>query len=311
MAKYGYGVDIGGTAVKMGLFTVSGQLVEKWEIRTDTSDGGVHIISDIAASINANRAKRDLAPEDILGIGMGVPGPAHESGLISCVNLGWRGYPAVSTLEALTGFTVRCANDANCAALGEMWMGGGTGHRNIVMVTLGTGVGGGIIIDGRIHAGVHGAAGELGHVPVNPSETRRCNCGGYGCLEMYTSANGNVRLATDYLAEVDTPSPLRNAEKINSKLCWDFAIQGDPVAVEIAERFSNYLGMGLAMTANIVDPEAILIGGGVSRTGEPLRAWVERYYRKYAFPAVRDIDILLATLGNDAGIYGCMRMLME
>lgn len=311
MAKYGYGVDVGGTTVKIGLFTDDGVLHEKWEIRTDISENGVNIIKDIAASVNENVEKNNLNREEILGIGMGVPGTVYSDDSITCVNLGWNKFPAIKMLTELTGFIVKCTNDANAAALGEMWVGSGKGHKNIVMTTLGTGVGCGVIIDGKIWAGAHGAAGEVGHIPVNPNETRQCNCGNYGCLEQYASANGNVRIAEDYLAECDTPSPLRTAERINSKLCWDLAIEGDPVAVEIANRFSNYLGLGLAMVATAVDPEVFVIGGGVSRTGEPLRAWVEKYYKKYAFHACRETPIVIATLGNDAGMYGCMCMLVS
>ena len=310
MAKYGYGVDIGGTAVKMGLFTDEGKLIEKWSIDTNTAEAGAHVLPDIADSIKANIAARELKLEDILGIGMGVPGPVDASGLITCVNLGWKDYPAVATLEGLTGLKVRCGNDANVAALGEAWMGGGAGCKNVIMVTLGTGVGGGIIIDGKILQGAHGAAGEIGHLPIKPDDTRRCNCGNRGCLELYTSANGNVRVAQDYLAEVDTPSPLRDYEKLDSKICWDYAIAGDPVAVEIADRFCRLLGIGLATIANTIDPEAFIIGGGVSKTGEPLRVWSEKYYKEYAFHAVRGVEIRLAKLGNDAGIFGAMRMLM-
>lgn len=310
MAKYGFGVDIGGTTVKIGRFSDDGKLLEKWEIRTDTSANGANIVRDIADSVNKNIEKNAIDRADILGIGMGVPGPVND-GVATCVNLGWKDYHVVEALGALTGFKIKCANDANAAALGEMWAGSGKGRKSIVMVTLGTGVGGGIIIDGKIYNGIHGAAGEIGHICVNPKETRPCNCGNCGCLEQYASANGNVRVAKDYLAEVDTPSPLRTAERINSKLCWDLAIEGDPVAVEIANRFSSYLALGLATLGVTADPEAIVIGGGVSRTGEPLRAWVEKYYKKYAFQAVRNTDILLATLGNDAGMYGCMCMLVE
>lgn len=311
MAKYGYGVDIGGTTAKIGRFTVEGELLEKWEVRTDTADSGKNIIPNIAASVEENIANNGIAREDIVGIGMGVPGPVAADGTCSCVNLGWVNYPAVNELNKLTGFAVKCANDANAASLGEMWQGSGKGHQNIVMVTLGTGVGGGIIINGKIHNGVHGAAGELGHLTVNPKETRACNCGNHGCLEQYASANGNVYVAETYLAECDTPSPLRTAERINSKLCWDLAIEGDPVAVEIANRFSNYLGIGLAAISNVVDPEMIILGGGVSRTGEPLRAWVEKYFKHYAFPACKNTPIAIASLGNDAGMYGCVKMLLD
>ncbi len=311
MAKYGYGVDIGGTTAKIGLFTVEGKLLDKWEIKTGITDGGERIMGRIAWSIREDMSSRDISEDMVAGIGVGVPGPVRDGGVVSCVNLNWVDFPVVSTLSWLTGLKVLCANDANVAALGESWQGSGKGILNMVMVTLGTGVGGGVIINGHIHNGVHGAGGELGHITVNPSETKRCNCGNFGCLEQYASATGNVYIAEKVMAELDTPSPLRSAEKINSKLCWDLAIQGDPLAVEITNRFSNYLGMGLATIAAIIDPEMIVLGGGVSRTGEPLRQWVEKYFKKYAFPACKDIPITIASLGNDAGMYGCVKMVLD
>lgn len=311
MAKYGYGVDIGGTMVKMGLFTTEGELLEKWSIPTNIEDEGVNVIPDIAASINANIEKHTLDKKDIIGIGMGVPGIVEKGGFITCVNLGWKDQPAITRMRERTGLNVRCENDANLAALGETWQGAGKGKKDVVMITLGTGVGGGIVLDGKLRSGFHGSAGELGHIPVNPRETRLCNCGNRGCLEFYASANGNVRLAKDVLNETDMDTPLRTIEHLDSKILWDLAIEGDPVAVDISEKFCNYLGLGLAMIANIIDPEMILIGGGVSRTGEPLRAKIEKYYRGYAFKPVKHIDIAIATLGNDAGIYGCVKYLLD
>ncbi|MGM9521569.1 MAG: ROK family glucokinase [Oscillospiraceae bacterium] len=310
MAKFGYGVDIGGTTVKMGCFTDSGELLRKWEIRTDTSDKGANIIPDVARSVNDDIRKNGYKREELLGIGVGVPGPAHKDGTASAVNLGWVNAPVVEPLQQLTGFTAKVENDACAAALGEMWLGSGKGYSSIVLVTLGTGVGGGIIIDGKVLSGAHGAGGEIGHITIDASDPRPCSCGSHGCFEQFASANGNVRVALDYLAETDEPSPLRSIEKLNSKILWDYALAGDKVAIEIAERFSRYLGQGLASVANTVDPEVILLGGGVSRTGQPLIDYVEKYYKEFAFPACRDTEIRIASLGNDAGIYGCVYMLL-
>lgn len=310
MSKYGYAVDIGGTAVKMGLFDEDGALIGKWSIDTDISDGGVNIPDDIAHSILDDIAQRGLKREDILGVGVGIPGQAHEDGTADAVNLGWSRFPMITSLTAMTGLRIVTDNDANMAAKGEYWMGSGKGYKSLVLVTLGTGVGGGIVVDGKCMSGAHGAGGEIGHIPVEPAETRMCSCGSRGCLEQYASATGNTRIAEDILRSSSEPSILRDAEKLDSKICWDAAISGDKLALEIAERFSDYLGRGLAVVANTIDPEIILIGGGVSRTGAPLIDRVTEHFRLYAFPACRDTKIARATLGNDAGIYGCMYSLL-
>jgi glucokinase len=310
MAKYGYGVDIGGTTIKMGLFTDAGELLDKWEIPTNTENGGAAIIPDIANAVNGNIEKHGLSKADVVGIGMGLPGVAYEDGTATAVNLGWDKTPVIEPLYELTGLRAKAENDASAASLGEMWMGSGKGFKNIVLVTLGTGVGAGIIIDGKLLTGAHNAAGEVGHMPIEPDDPRQCNCGGHGCLELYASANGNVRVAEDYLASTDEPSTLRGMERLSSKILWDEAVAGDKVASEIADKFSSYLGRGLAIIANVVDPEVILLGGGVSRTGEPLIERVTKFYKKFVFHASRNTEIRIASLGNDAGIYGCMYMIL-
>ncbi len=309
--KYGYAVDIGGTTVKMGLFESSGKLIDKWSLATDITRGGENIPADIGNSILADMSNRGIAREDVMGAGVGLPGQAHqEDGTADAVNLGWHRFPMIERLQRLTGLRIVTDNDANMAAKGEYWMGSGKGFSSLVLVTLGTGVGGGIVVDGRCMSGAHGAGGEIGHIPVNPSETRQCGCGGHGCLEQYASATGNVAIAREVLSESREPSVLREAEKLDSKVCWDAAIAGDMLAIEIADRFSDYLARGLAAVANTVDPEVILLGGGVSHTGEPLIRRVTEFYVKYAFPACRGTPIRRAALGNDAGIYGCMFSLL-
>ena len=312
MAKYVFGVDIGGTTVKLGLFSAEGELLDKWEIPTRKDDGGSFILSDIAASLKAKADEKSIAMEDVIGAGMGVPGPVKEDGtVIKCVNLGWGIFNAAEELSKLLGVKVKAGNDANMAALGEMWMGGGKGHDDVVMITLGTGVGGGIIQSGRMLAGINGAAGEIGHMTMDTEETDKCNCGKSGCLEQYASATGIVRLARKALTADDRPSVLRDIPEITAKDVFDAARNGDEVAVEQVEALGKKLGLACAQIACVVDPEVFVIGGGVSRAGQILLDVTGRYFRQYAFHACRETAFELAVLGNDAGIYGGARAVLE
>lgn len=305
MANYVFGVDIGGTTVKIGLFTTQGEMVDKWEITTRTDEGGRYILSDIADSIKAKIVEKTIAADDVAGIGMGVPGPVKEDGtVLKCVNLGWGIFNVAEELGRLTGYPVKAGNDANMAALGEMWQGGGKGHKNIVMVTLGTGVGGGIIINGKMLSGVNGAGGEIGHMCVNDDETDVCGCGNKGCLEQYTSATGIVRSANIMLNTTDKPSKLREVMYISAKEIFDAAKEGDEVAAILVENHGKVLGKALAQIACVVDPEIFVIGGGVSRAGDILINTTAKYFTEYAFHACKQTKFALATLGNDAGMYG-------
>lgn len=305
MAKYVFGVDIGGTTVKIGVFTDDGKLLDKWEIPTRTDEGGKYILSDIAESVEDRRVEMGIDKKDVLGVGMGVPGPVRADGtVLRCVNLGWGIFNVEEELSKLTGYVVKAGNDANMAALGEMWQGGGKGHRNIVMVTLGTGVGGGIIINGKMIFGVNGAGGEIGHICVNDSETEKCGCGNTGCLEQYTSATGIVRSANILLNTTDKPSKLRTVQYISAKEIFDAAKDGDELAASLVENHGKVLGKALAQIACVVDPEIFVIGGGVSRAGDILVDTTKKYFLEYAFHACRTTQFALATLGNDAGIYG-------
>ncbi|MCR5802419.1 MAG: ROK family glucokinase [Lachnospiraceae bacterium] len=312
MSKYVFGVDIGGTTVKLGLFTEAGDLMEKWEIPTVTADHGERIVPDVADSIKAKMAEKSIAKDDVIGIGIGAPGATDEDGVMTggAVNLGWGVFNLRTTLEELTGgIKVKAANDANVAAYGEAWKGGGKGCKNMVAVTLGTGVGGGIIVGGKIVTGANGAGGEIGHIHIEDDETEKCNCGHEGCLEQYASATGVVRLAKRRLAKDDKPSSLRNVE-LSAKEVFDAVRAGDAVAIEIAERFGYYLGKGLAAVANVVNPEIILIGGGVSKAGDLLIPYIEPVFRKYVFPPCKNVEFKLAELGNDAGIYGSAGLIL-
>ena len=249
---------------------------------------------------------------EILGIGVGVPGPVDSKGVVNrCVNLGWGVLDLAGQMQALTGLPVCAGNDANVAALGECWKGGGEGCKNMVMATLGTGVGGGIVVDGRLISGAHGAGGEIGHLTLEPKETRRCGCGKRGCVEQYCSATGVVQVAKDYLESRDTPSTLRSQENFTCKDVFDASAQGDVAAGEILEQVYEYLGRFLASVCAVVDPEAVVIGGGVSRAGQPLLEGIRRYFDVYNFHAVSPVRFALAKLGNDAGAYGAFKLVLD
>ena len=312
MKKYGFGVDIGGTTIKMSLFEMTGHMVDKWEIPTNTSDHGSSILDDVAAVIEGRLVSDGISKEDVEGIGIGVPGPVVEdSVVVCCVNLGWGRVDVAKELSEKTGLKVRVGNDANVAALGEMWQGGGKGYKNVIMITLGTGVGGGIIIDGKIINGSNGAGGEIGHVFVDEAEEEKCGCGKCGCLEQYASATGIVRLAKRALAADGRDSALRSVENLSAKAVADAAKAGDALALEGLEKMGKILGTALANAACIVDPEVFVIGGGVSKAGTIITEVIRKYYIERAFQSCRNADFALAQLGNDAGVYGCVYLLLN
>lgn len=309
--KYCFGVDIGGTTIKMGLFEPGGEILDKWEIVSRTENGGEAVLPDIAESIKKKIAQYEMKTEDVIGVGVGVPAPVSAEGVVKgSANIGW-GYKDVKKeLEELTGFDAEIANDANVAALGEMWKGGGMGQKNMIMVTLGTGVGGGVIIGGRLLVGANGAGGEIGHICVNYDESESCGCGNCGCLEQYASATGVVRLANQRLLKDDKESVLRH-EKVSAKAVFDAVKAGDELAQEVAEEFGRYLGFAIANMAVIADPNIVVIGGGVSKAGEILLTYIEKAFKERAFFANADMKFSLATLGNDAGICGAAKLVLD
>lgn len=303
--KYAVGVDLGGTTVKQGIFTADGELVTKWEIRTRKQENGKYILPDIAASVNEALEKNKIKKEDVLGIGMGVPGAIQPDGSVDvCVNLGWGKVQVKEEMEKYTGLPVYPANDANIAALGEMWQGGGKGCHNAVMVTLGTGVGGGIIVDGKIIAGTSGFGGEIGHMKMRSDETEVCGCGKTGCLEQYASATGVARMARRTLEKTDLPSVLRNTDRVTAKDVFDAAKAGDQLGVQIVEEVCDILALALSYVSCVCDPEVFIIGGGVSKAGTILTDTIQKYYVDNVFGGLKKAGFVLATLGNDAGIYG-------
>lgn len=312
MKEYAIGVDIGGTTVKLGLFDRQGQVLEKWEIPTVKEDQGSRILPDIAAAVKDRMASRGLTKDGILGVGVGAPGPVDTEGTVyKAVNLGWDVFNIPQVLQAQLDLPVKAANDANAAAFGEMWQGGGKGHANIVAVTLGTGVGGGIIVNGSILTGATGAGGEIGHIHIEDNEPDPCGCQNHGCLEQYASATGVVRLARRRLAQDQEPSILRSRSELSAKAVWDAVKAEDRVAVQIAKQFGEYLGKGLAAVAAVVNPEVFVIGGGVSKAGEILFDYIRPAYEKYVFHGCRNARFALATLGNDAGIFGAAGLIIN
>ncbi len=312
--KYVFGVDIGGTTVKLGFFDEESNLIDKWEIPTDKTDSGKNIIPDVCASIKNKMSEKNISASDVIGVGVGAPGAVNDEGVMTggAVNLGWGVLNLRELMEKeLDGIKVVAANDANVAAFGEMHAGGGKGYKNVVAVTLGTGVGGGIILGGKLLAGSTGAAGEIGHMKVDDEETEKCNCGHTGCLEQYASATGIARLARRRLAEDDKASVLRTADPLDAKAVFDAVKEGDEVAIEVAKKFGKYLGKGLANVADVVNPEIFVIGGGVSKAGEVLLGYVQPEFEATAFPPCKGAKFALAKLGNDAGIYGCAGMVLS
>ena len=271
---------------------------------------GAYILNDVAASVEAKLAEKNIAKEDVAGAGIGVPGPTLDTGYVSiCVNLGWKDKNPANELSELLSIPVKAGNDANVAALGEMWKGGGEGYLDVVLLTLGTGVGGGIIIDGHAVVGAHGAGGEIGHITVRDDETEACGCGRKGCLEQYASATGIVRLAKRYF-EKNTKNSILTGKEITAKEVFDAAKAGDAAALEITEEFGAYLGQALVNLAATVDPAVFVIGGGVSKAGDILLETVRKYFYDHAFYGNQKTKITLATLGNDAGIYGAAKQVL-
>ena len=308
--KYCFGVDIGGTTIKMGLFTAEGELLDKWEITTRRENSGEKVPQDIADAIAKKCADKNIEKSDITGVGIGVPGPVRNDGTVmKCANLGWGIFNVNEKMSELTGLKCQALNDANAAALGELWRGSGKGFKNLVFITLGTGVGGGIVIDGKIIAGIHGGGGEIGHIVVNPKEDAVCGCGGHGHLEQYASATGIVRLAKKGLQDKSVNTILREKEaELTCKDIFDAAKSGDAFANSLVDEMCSYLALALSGVAATCDPEAYVIGGGVSKAGEIITDTVKKHFYSNNMNVLTQSEFRLASLGNDAGIYGAAYM---
>lgn len=305
------GVDLGGTTVKMGILGEDGTIFEKWEIPTRKEDNGKYILGDIAASAKEHLAAAGIADEDFVGVGIGVPGPVRSNGYVEvCVNLGWKDInPAAELSSLLGGVPVKAGNDANVAALGEQWMGSGKGHDSLMFFTLGTGVGGGLIIDGKIVAGSKGMGAEVGHLTVNPHEKDCCNCGNHGCLEQYASATGIVKEMKRTLAAEEDSCVLCGRD-FSCKDVLDAAKNGDVLAVKTVKRCMNYLAMAMSWVTYVADPEVFVIGGGVSKAGDYLVTMLKDRYNELTPLSSKKADIFIASLSNDAGMYGAAKLVL-
>ncbi len=309
--KYIFGVDLGGTSAKIGLFSQDENLIEKWEIKTDRSDNGKNILPNIASSLEEKIKELSINKDDILGIGIGIPGPVIGERIVNkCANLGWGKIDAAAELESLTGLTVKVGNDANVALLGEAWKGCGKGYSSMIMITIGTGIGSALITHGKIVSGATGSGGEMGHVTVNINETITCGCGKKGCLEQYASATGMVRHGKELLAKYGENSVLYALEEITAKAIVDGAKEGDKLCVETVDFMGDTLGMALANANALNDVELIIIGGGVSKAGDIVIDAIKKGYLKCAFHAQKDVEFKLASLGNDAGMYGAAKLIL-
>lgn len=310
--KYGFGIDLGGTTVKLAYFDQNGTLLDKWEIPTITKTKGNRILPDIAAAVENYIVQKKIERNSLIGIGFGVPGPVSPQGVVNrCINLGWDVFNVEQELSRLTGMPVKAGNDANVAALGEYWKGGGMGYRNMVLTTLGTGVGGGIVINGKPLYGAHGAGGEIGHIILKRDETVPCSCGNYGCVEQYCSATGIVNTAKRHLERSSAPSPLRNISELTCKDLFDAGAAGDALAAQILEIVYENLAEFISDVCSVLNPEIVVIGGGVSKAGDVLLQGIQKYMHKYVFHACADVKFALAQLGNDAGTYGAFKLLLD
>lgn len=289
MSERYYGIDVGGTTVKLGLFS-DGKIIDHWQVPTDTTQKGKNILPDIIRSL----------PEPAAGAGLAVPGAVLADGTVNrCINLGWDACRPGDEFESLSGLPCRVLNDANAAALAEQRVGAAKGYRDVLYVSLGTGVGAGLILDGRLHPGAFGSAGELGHLCLEP-DGPLCSCGNRGCLETYGSATGVCRLG----AEAGLPG-------LSSRELFDMAKAGDERAASAVDKASDALGRGIAAAYALIDPQAVVIGGGMAQAGQFLLDKVSAAFQHYAFHACRNTRFFLASLGQDAGITGAALYALE
>lgn len=319
MSKKIIGIDLGGTSVKLAILTTEGEIQEKWSIKTNILDEGSHIVPDIIDSIKHRFETYGLTKEDFLGVGMGSPGVVDsEAGtVIGAYNLNWKTLQLVKDqFESALGLPFFIDNDANVAALGEQWVGAGNNNPNVVFITLGTGVGGGVIAEGNLIRGVKGAGGELGHITVDFDAPFACTCGKKGCLETVASATGIVNLTRRYAEEYAGDAKLKqlidDGEEVTAKDVFDLAKEGDDLALIVYRHFSNYLGVACANIAAVLNPAYIVLGGGVSAAGEFLLDGVRNVFADNSFPQIKEsTQIVLATRGNDAGVIGAASLVLK
>lgn len=294
MREVCFGIDVGGTTVKLGLVSQDGELLEKREFPSIRDpDAMMDHIAD-----HMNQVMEHFPDCACVGAGVGVPGPVMEESIVrGCANLGWGDVNVARGLGHRTSLPIRVSNDANLAAMGEMWRGGGQGCKNLVLLTVGTGIGGGIICDGHILSGSMGGGGEVGHIPTSFHPEWRCSCGNYGCLELTASARGIIQAARQF-------SPFKDQAATTAKDVFDAAQEGNETARQIIHQAGSALGEAAAVLACVLNPELFLIGGGVSAAGHALLDPIENTFREKVFPPCGQARFDKAQLGNNAGIFG-------
>jgi len=308
------GVDVGGTTMKLGICNAEGTLLQTFEGPTEVNKGSDAILHNIATYSKQIVEESSYSWEQVQGVGIGIAGflDIPNGFMKHSPNLYINNVDIKGTLEKELNVLIKVNNDANVAALGEAWAGAGRGISNCVMYTLGTGVGGGIIIDGKIVEGFQSVAGELGHMAIVPDlEAIQCGCGKRGCLETVSSATGIIRMAEEAVARGDRTT-LASVEKIMAKDVLDAAKAGDEVATRITARAAYYLGRSMAMMSVILNPECYIIGGGVAKAGDFLFDQIREVFEKYTQDASKEnVKIVPAVLGNNAGVVGAAGLILR
>lgn len=304
------GIDLGGTNIAAGVVTQEGRLLSKCSLPTGAGRPADEIVRDMARAVQLSLEQAGVERECVSALGVGVPGAvdARRGMVLRTTNLDWRLLPLGDQLQMLTGFPVYLGNDADCAALGEVYAGAARDYDSAVMITLGTGVGGGIVAHNRVFEGWNGGGTEAGHIPLILGG-EPCGCGNRGCFEAYASATALIRQTkTAMQAHPDSalwqlcPEP----DRVNAKTPFDAALLGDETARAVLDRYEEYLAAGIGGIVNLLRPQAVILGGGVSNQGEFLLAPVREKLRKYCYASefIAPPVLLRAALGNDAGIIG-------
>lgn len=307
------GIDLGGTSVKIGLCDAAGTLLHKHEGPTRANQSAEQVVADIAGYVREAVANAGKQWEHVAGVGAGIAGMIDMStGIVKlAANLGWKNVAVKELLETALEKPVKIDNDANVAALGEAWSGAGAGVANVVCFTLGTGVGGGLIMNEKLYLGFHGMAGEIGHLPMVMDGGRSCGCGQTGCLETIASATGIIRSAKEAVERGEQTS-MSQTDISSAKVVFDAAKAGDAVALKIVEEAAYYLGRAMALLTAVLDAQRFVVGGGVSLAGDLLFNSIRTVYSKYTTPALQEnVEIVPAQLGNDAGVIGAAGLFIK
>lgn len=310
------GIDLGGTSAKMAIVSLKGEILEKWTVSTNILEDGIHIVPNLIESLEERIELYKMSAADFLGIGMGSPGKvdADTKTVIGAYNLNWSTLREIGkAFEKAFDIPFYIENDANIAALGEQWKGAGEGALDCVTVTLGTGVGGGVVVNGQLVRGATGTAGEIGHLTIDTQGQFDCTCGKKGCLETVASATGIMHLARhfalEYVGDSIVKARIDDGSEVTSKDIFDAAKEGDYFGLQVVDRFAHYLGLACSHLANSLNPSKIVLAGGVAQAGEFLLDKVNEQFIEYCFPQIRNKETLvLAQLGNDAGIMGAAQL---